>query len=86
MLRAGWAPEDIDQDVSVDLWPDVWESWLFYASLSSQWRDGMNGRYALDLTPFLMVMQINGWSAEKCADMLSDLRAIEAAALAARQS
>lgn len=51
--------------------------------MSTQWREGFAGKYALDLTPFLQRMQMRGWDEERCDQMIADLRSIEAGVIKA---
>lgn len=67
----------------MDVWPENWPVWSLFCSLSTQWRYSMAGPEGLDLMPFLHLMDRLHLSPEDHADMLADLRVIEAAALEA---
>lgn len=85
LARTGLTPDDYTE--ALDIWPENWDSWLFWLQIHTQWRvGGLGGLIGLDYTPVLMLMEKlhlteDGWKA-----LWSDVRAMEAAVLNDRAS
>lgn len=67
------------EEVILDVWPDVWTTFLVFQSASTQWRTGMTGPTGLDYSIMPWLMKVHGVEDEAAA--LADLRVMEAAAL-----
>ncbi|KER01515.1 DUF1799 domain-containing protein [Photorhabdus temperata] len=68
---------DIADDVEV--WPDVWESFLTFQALSTQWRVGAAGATGLDYNVLHSVMDLIGVNDR--ATVFNDIRVMEREAL-----
>jgi Phage related hypothetical protein (DUF1799). len=71
--------EDDYEDKVVNVWPDIWPSFLVFQSICTQWRTGMGGATGLDYNVLPWVMRLHGLSDEATA--LSDIQVMERAAL-----
>nr|WP_245759001.1 DUF1799 domain-containing protein [Xenorhabdus koppenhoeferi] len=67
----GFVPEEYD----VEVWPDVWESYLAFSAMRTQWRVGMNGATGLDYTPLNQVMDY--LNIKDRATVFNDIRVME---------
>ncbi|WP_338404607.1 DUF1799 domain-containing protein [Enterobacter bugandensis] len=74
----GLTPDDYD-DHYIDVWPDVWTSFLVFQTVSTQWRTGMGGPSGLDYNVLPWLMRLHNIDDEATA--LSDIRIMESAAL-----
>ncbi|WP_341271533.1 DUF1799 domain-containing protein [Enterobacter roggenkampii] len=74
----GLTPDDYD-DQYIDVWPDIWSSFLVFQAVSTQWRTGMGGPSGLDYNVLSWVMRLHNVDDEATA--LSDIRVMESAAL-----
>ncbi|MTC55225.1 MULTISPECIES: DUF1799 domain-containing protein [Providencia] len=74
--RAFGFPPDLDD---VEVVPDVWESYLVFSAMSTQWRVGMNGITGLDYNSLNQVMDL--LNIKDRATVFSDLRIMEVKAL-----
>ena len=70
--------DDYDE-VIINVWPDVWSSFLVFQSASTQWRTGMSGPTGLDYSVIPWLMKSHGIEDEAAA--LVDIRIMEAEAL-----
>lgn len=81
MEAAGFSPEDYEGD-PVELYPENWDVWKLYASVSTQWRTTMSGPIGLDYTVLFRFLDDrfredkHEWN---CA--FNDIREMELAAL-----
>ncbi|MEQ1976650.1 DUF1799 domain-containing protein [Xenorhabdus sp. SGI240] len=48
----GFLPDECD----IEVWPDIWDSYLTFSAMRTQWRVGMNGATGLDYSPLNQVM------------------------------
>ena len=74
--RAFGFPPDIDD---VEVVPDVWESYLVFSAMSTQWRVGMNGATGLDYSVIPNVLELLNIKSK--ATIFDDLRVMELKAL-----
>lgn len=74
--RAFGFPPDIDD---VEVVPDVWESYLVFSAMSTQWRIGMNGATGLDYSVIPNVLEL--LNIKNKAAVFDDLRIMEIKAL-----
>lgn len=74
--RAFGFPPDIDD---VEVVPDVWESYLVFSAMSTQWRVGMNGATGLDYSVIPNVLEL--LNIKNKAAVFDDLRIMEIKAL-----
>lgn len=74
--RAFGFPPDIDD---VEVVPDVWESYLVFSAMSTQWRVGMNGATGLDYSVIPNVLDLLNIKSK--ATIFDDLRVMELKAL-----
>lgn len=74
--RAFGFPPDIDD---VEAVPDVWESYLVFSAMSTQWRVGMNGATGLDYSVIPNVLEL--LNIKNKATIFDDLRVMELKAL-----
>ncbi|MTC32777.1 hypothetical protein GKR70_18695 [Providencia alcalifaciens] len=74
--RAFGFPPDIDD---VEVVPDVWESYLVFSAMSTQWRVGMNGATGLDYSVIPNVLEL--LNIKNKATIFDDLRVMELKAL-----
>ncbi|MCW7764313.1 DUF1799 domain-containing protein [Photorhabdus luminescens] len=68
---------DIADDVEV--WPDVWDSFLTFQAMSTQWRVGATGATGLDYNVLHSVMDLIGVNDR--ATVFNDIRVMEREAL-----
>ncbi|WP_194206807.1 DUF1799 domain-containing protein [Superficieibacter sp. 1612_C1] len=78
MAAFGMTPDDYDETV-IEVWPDVWPSFLVFQSAGTQWRTGMGGVTGLDYSVLPWLMKVRGIENEATA--LNDIRIMESAAL-----
>ncbi|PHM50582.1 DUF1799 domain-containing protein [Xenorhabdus sp. KK7.4] len=71
----GFIPEQLD----VEVWPDVWDSYLVFSAMQTQWRVGMNGATGLDYSPLNQVMDY--LNIKDRATVFNDIRVMEIKAL-----
>ncbi|WP_272521087.1 DUF1799 domain-containing protein [Providencia sp. PROV202] len=74
--RAFGFPPDLDD---VEVVPDVWESYLVFSAMSTQWRVGMNGATGLDYSVIPNVLEL--LNIKNKATVFDDLRIMEIKAL-----
>ncbi|VEB71516.1 Uncharacterised protein [Providencia rustigianii] len=74
--RAFGFPPDIDD---VEVVPDVWESYLVFSAMSTQWRIGMNGATGLDYSVIPNLLEL--LNIKNKATVFDDLRVMELKAL-----
>ncbi|HEM8128339.1 DUF1799 domain-containing protein [Providencia rettgeri] len=74
--RAFGFPPDLDD---VEVVPDVWESYLVFSAMSTQWRIGMNGATGLDYSVIPNVLEL--LNIKNKATIFDDLRVMELKAL-----
>nr|WP_265498852.1 DUF1799 domain-containing protein [Providencia rustigianii] len=74
--RAFGFPPDIDD---VEIVPDVWESYLAFSAMSTQWRVGMNGATGLDYSVISNVLEL--LNIKNKVTVFDDLRVMELKAL-----
>ncbi|HHR6128472.1 DUF1799 domain-containing protein [Providencia alcalifaciens] len=74
--RAFGFPPDLDD---VEVVPDVWESYLVFSAMSTQWRVGMNGATGLDYSVIPNVLELLNIKSK--ATIFDDLRVMELKAL-----
>ncbi|HEQ1856746.1 TPA: DUF1799 domain-containing protein [Providencia alcalifaciens] len=74
--RAFGFPPDLDD---VEVVPDVWESYLVFSAMSTQWRIGMNGATGLDYSIIPNVLEL--LNIKNKATVFDDLRIMEIKAL-----
>lgn len=74
--RAFGFPPDLDD---VEVVPDVWESYLVFSAMSTQWRIGMNGATGLDYSVIPNVLEL--LNIKNKATVFDDLRIMEIKAL-----
>lgn len=74
--RAFGFPPDLDD---VEVVPDVWESYLVFSAMSTQWRVGMNGATGLDYSVIPNVLEL--LNIKNKATIFDDLRVMELKAL-----
>ncbi|EPI2106541.1 MULTISPECIES: DUF1799 domain-containing protein [Providencia] len=74
--RAFGFPPDLDD---VEVVPDVWESYLVFSAMSTQWRVGMNGATGLDYSVIPNVLDLLNIKSK--ATIFDDLRVMELKAL-----
>ncbi|WP_416281602.1 MULTISPECIES: DUF1799 domain-containing protein [Providencia] len=74
--RAFGFPPDLDD---VEVVPDVWESYLVFSAMSTQWRIGMNGATGLDYSVIPNVLDLLNIKSK--ATIFDDLRVMELKAL-----
>ncbi|HHR6043254.1 TPA: DUF1799 domain-containing protein [Providencia alcalifaciens] len=74
--RAFGFPPDIDD---VEVVPDVWESYLVFSAMSTQWGVGMNGATGLDYSVIPNVLEL--LNIKNKATIFDDLRVMELKAL-----
>jgi hypothetical protein len=74
--RAFGFPPDLDD---VEVVPDVWESYLVFSAMSTQWRVGMNGATGLDYSVISNVLDLLNIKSK--ATIFDDLRVMELKAL-----
>jgi len=67
-------------DNSVEVLPDVWDSYRVFAAMQTQWRIGASGAIGLDYSVLNQVIEFLGIESDK-ATIFSDLRVMEAKAL-----
>lgn len=56
---------------------DNWDAWLFYVSISTQWRIGMQGATGLDYTAVIAVIKLNITKRKHQQRMLENMQLIE---------
>ncbi|AOM40168.1 DUF1799 domain-containing protein [Xenorhabdus hominickii] len=71
----GFIPEEYD----IEVWPDVWDSYLTFNAMRTQWRVGMNGATGLDYSPLNQVMDY--LNIKDRATVFNDIRVMEVKAL-----
>lgn len=71
-------PDDYDETI-IEVWPDVWPSFLIFQSAGTQWRTGMGGVTGIDYNVLPWLMKIHGVKDEATA--LTDICVMESAAL-----
>lgn len=81
MTRGGYSPEDFADDY-VECWPDNWQAFTLYASISNQWRVGMGGAVALDYGVLFHRMDRLRLDDETYESLFADVKTLEAAVLA----
>ncbi|WP_419179180.1 DUF1799 domain-containing protein [Providencia rustigianii] len=74
--RAFGFPPNIDD---VEVVPDVWESYLVFSAMSTQWRIGMNGATGLDYSVIPNLLEL--LNIKNKATVFDDLRVMELKAL-----
>ncbi|WP_419181571.1 DUF1799 domain-containing protein [Providencia rettgeri] len=74
--RAFGFPPDLDD---VEVVPDVWESYLVFSAMSTQWRVGMNGATGLDYSVIPNILELLNIKSK--ATIFDDLRVMELKAL-----
>ncbi len=74
--RAFGFPPDLDD---VEVVPDVWESYLVFSAMRTQWRVGMNGATGLDYSVIPNVLELLNIKSK--ATIFDDLRVMELKAL-----
>lgn len=74
--RAFGFPPDLDD---VEVVPDVWESYLVFSAMSTQWRVGMNDATGLDYSVIPNVLELLNIKSK--ATIFDDLRVMELKAL-----
>ncbi|PHM46628.1 DUF1799 domain-containing protein [Xenorhabdus miraniensis] len=67
----GFLPDECD----VEVWPDVWNSYLVFGAMRTQWRVGMNGATGLDYSPLNQVMDY--LNINDRATVFNDIRVME---------
>lgn len=80
MFAAGLRPEDFD-DESFEMWPENEAAISLFASVSTQWRVGMNGPTGLDYNVLFARMDRMKLSEEAHERLFQDMRVVEAEAL-----
>lgn len=71
-------PDDYDETI-IEVWPDVWPSFLVFQSAGTQWRTSLGGVTGLDYSVLPWLMKVRGIENEATA--LNDIRIMESAAL-----
>ncbi|WP_085600438.1 MULTISPECIES: DUF1799 domain-containing protein [unclassified Pseudomonas] len=66
----------------VEVWPDVWPAFLVFEAMSTQWRVGACGATGLDYGALPSVIRMCGVPASSRQNIFSDVRQMEAEALA----
>ncbi|TNL05359.1 hypothetical protein CYD30_22625 [Kosakonia cowanii] len=69
-----------EEERTVYVWPDNWESFGIFQSMSTQWRSGVGGVTGLDYNVLPWLMKLHNIEDE--ATTLNDIRIMEGAALA----
>lgn len=64
-----------------EVWRDNWPAFLVFEAMSTQWRDGVNGRTGLDYSVLPAVMDMVGIQADRRGAVFEDVRVMEGAAL-----
>jgi hypothetical protein len=81
------ARKNIAASAEFEVWPENWESFLFFTGLETQWRfiAGLSGtvRTGLDYTAVLAEMQLKGMSVPDRIGLFADIKLMERAALEA---
>lgn len=67
------------EDEFIEIYPDVYESFLVFKSMLTQWRVGIGGVIGLDYNCLPWVMKLH--NVKKEASALEDIRIMEATAL-----
>jgi hypothetical protein len=65
----------------VEIWPENYESFLVFTSMSTQWRVGMNGATGLDYNVLSEIWKRLKIPMDKRDDIFQDLRVMESKAL-----
>ncbi|MEA9445447.1 DUF1799 domain-containing protein [Candidatus Fukatsuia symbiotica] len=78
LASAGLRPEDFAPQ-PLEIWPDIWPSFLVMRAMSTQWRTGMAGPTGLDYGCLPQVMTLLG--VEPHATVFDDIRTLESIAL-----
>ncbi len=73
-------------DVTADVWPENWQTYLIFVSMSSQWRIGMHGPTGLDYSAMPFVFRMHGVKRQDWPEMYTSMRIMEASALEAISS
>ncbi|WP_256577697.1 MULTISPECIES: DUF1799 domain-containing protein [unclassified Pseudomonas] len=71
-----------DFDDEVEIWPDVWPAFCVLDAMSTQWRVGMGGAVGLDYAALPVVFKLHQVRKKDRPSVFSDLRVMEAEALA----
>ena len=76
----GLTPEDYDTE-AIKVLPDLWDSYLVFDSMTTQWRTGMGGPTGLDYTAIPVVYDALGLAKEDYQRIFFDVRLMEAEVL-----
>jgi hypothetical protein len=68
-------------DEEVEVFPDLWESFSVFETISSQWRVGMGGPIGLDYNVIPLALKSLGIKQKRIIEILPDVRIMESAAL-----
>lgn len=74
------ADDYTDEEQTVEVWPDCWQAFLIFQSMSTQWRSGVGGVTGFDYNVLPWLMKLH--SIEDEATAFNDIRVMERAALA----
>ncbi|GAB3763466.1 hypothetical protein GCM10028796_17000 [Ramlibacter monticola] len=74
------------QRVEFEVWPENWQSFELFASLSTQWRVGMNGPTGLDYSVLHRELDDLGLSGDERQQTKADIRVMEQEALTVMRS
>ncbi|MFK3723319.1 DUF1799 domain-containing protein [Pseudomonas monteilii] len=75
-------PTDLPEQ-TVEVWPDAWPAFRLFEALGTQWRQGSGRPTGLDYGVVPAVASMLGIERHVMAALFSDLRVMEAEALAA---
>ncbi|RMX06711.1 hypothetical protein D8I35_09425 [Corticibacter populi] len=75
-------PADAYADMCrAEVWPENWDAWCLFDALSTQWRAGPGGVIGLDYGVLAEELRLREIPADQHAQLRSDIRVMEAAAL-----
>lgn len=81
MRADGWEPEDYEAEDPVEVWPENWQAFTTFMTLSTQWLIGMAGPTGLNYVPLFTLMDRLGLQGDEWHEFLADVQVLEAAAL-----
>lgn len=80
MAAWGFSFGDLEEQ-TIEIWPDVWPSFLLFEAMSTQWRVGMSGAIGLDYNTLPIVSKLMEIPDEQMPLAFNDLRVMESEVL-----
>jgi hypothetical protein len=72
---------DVEDQNTVEIWPDNWPAIELFEQLDTQWLVGPGGAYGLNYSSLQSTLSMLDIERDRWADLFSDIRILEASAL-----